>query len=168
VRGVGMSRGAIRQLMISDAGNTTLRSLDELATFFDREIEVLLTPQSILAEFSTIASALKVERDGFPSWKIHFLDLVDEFRRTLDPRLILLPPHEKLNPRLRALLASIVRDLTMQSGMSTPAWATRKYFLEKPWFVSEMNSLKASALVESPLAYRANNIFVHNNFLSRA
>jgi hypothetical protein len=38
----------------------------------------------------------------------------------------------------------------------------------KPWFVSEVNSLYAMALFDSPLAFRNNNIFVLENFLNRA
>jgi hypothetical protein len=36
-----------------------------------------------------------------------------------------------------------------------------------PWFVSGMESLKAIALVESPLPFRLRKIFVLENFLSR-
>jgi hypothetical protein len=40
--------------------------------------------------------------------------------------------------------------------------------LSEPWFVSGMENLKASALLESPLPFRRNNVFVLGNFLSRA
>jgi hypothetical protein len=40
--------------------------------------------------------------------------------------------------------------------------------LPRPWFVAGVENLKATALVESPLPFRRNNVFVLGNFLSRA
>ena len=163
----GLSRSSVRKIGRGD-GNITVESLQLLAAYFDREVHVLISPSSILSDYSSIAAAYKVERDGFDSWKIHFFDFVDEFRRTLDPRLIMLPPHRGLDLKHRALLASIVRELTGEAAMRTPSWALARYFLDEPWFISEVESLKASAILEAPLAYRTNNIFVQENFLSRA
>ncbi len=166
----GLSRGAVRQLLRPEQGNATVGSIAQLANCFEADVEVLLAPkqQEIFSEYSTIAAALKIERDGFDTWKIHLFDLVDEFHRSLDPRLLMLPPHRTFDRALTALLASLVRDLCERNEISTPTWAARGYFLPTPWFVSEMQSLKASALLESPLSYRANNIFVLENFLMRA
>ena len=52
--------------------------------------------------------------------------------------------------------------------MDAPAWAAGCHFLPEPWFVSGVESLKATALVEAPLAFRRNNVFVLGNFMSRA
>jgi len=52
--------------------------------------------------------------------------------------------------------------------MHAPDWAQKDHCLPEPWFVAEMESLKASALVESPAYYKKNNIFVLENFLKRA
>jgi hypothetical protein len=110
---------------------------------------------------------MKIERDGFTSWKVHMMDFVDEFRRSLDGRLIILPPVATLDKRLQALLASTVAHLCNEVGMDAPAWALKSHFLETPWFLADMNSLKATALLESPLAFRRNNLFVQQNFLAR-
>jgi len=56
----------------------------------------------------------------------------------------------------------------MELGVESPPWAMRSYYLPEPWFVSEVESLKAMAIQESPLFFRRNNIFVLDNFLSRA
>ena len=165
---LGLSRTTVRSFSQDSDANYTLNSLREAADFFERDVSILVTPKDILPEYSTIAVALMVESDGFESWKIHYFNFVDEFRRSIDPRLILIPPPKKLNIKLRALLASIVRDLAHEAGISTPSWAAKRIFLEQPWFVADINSLKASALLESPLPYRDNNIFVQNNFLKRA
>ena len=165
-RAAGISRGCLRQIL-SRSKDFRISSLLSLSEVFERKIQVLMIPNQVLAECSSIAVALKVESGGFESWKVHFMDLVDEFRRTLDPRLILLPPHSSLDIRLQALLASIVSALCQELNMEIPDWAERRCYLHSPWFVSEMESLKACALSESPLAFRRNNIFVQDNFLSR-
>jgi hypothetical protein len=143
-------------------------SVEKLAAYFERTVEVVLSAQEIFAEYSTVAISYKIERDGFDSWKTHLFDFVDEFRRTADARLVLLPPPASSERRIVALISSVVRALCEEVGVSTPSWALRRHFLASPWFVSSMNSLKASALLEAPLAFRANNIFVHENFLARA
>jgi len=164
----GLSRGAVRQLESPSTGNVTMRSIEQLADLLGRNVEVIISSQEVLSDYSTVASALKIERDGFDSWKIHLFDFVDEFRRTADARLILLPPPSTSDIRISALLASTVRALCEEIAIDPPSWGARRYFLQKPWFVSGMNSLKASAILEAPLPFRANNIFVHDNFLARA
>lgn len=163
-----LSRSAIRALADPAAGNVTVGSVDKLAAVFERDVEVLLSGQELFSEYSTVAIAYKIERDGFDSWKTHLFDFVDEFRRTADARLVLLTPPASSDERIVALLSSVVRALCEELGMSPPGWAARRHFLASPWFVSGMNSLKASALLEAPLPFRSNNIFVHENFLARA
>lgn len=162
-----LSRATIRSAMESNA-NITIKSLQELGAYFNRDVAVVTFNENLQSEYSTIGVAIKVTSDGFDSWKIHFMNLVDEFRRTLNPLLLLLPPPSNLNPKLAALLASIVRELSKETAIDTPTWAKRSYFLDTPWFPAGMESLKATALLESPLSFRANNIFVQENFLSRA
>ncbi len=145
-----------------------MSSIEHLAQVFDRYVEVTVGGPDIFSDYSTVATAFKIELDGFDSWKTHLFDFVDEFRRTADGRLVILPPPSSFDRRITALIASTVRSLCEELEISTPRWATLRYFIATPWFVSGMNSLKASALVESPLHFRANNIFVHSNFLSRA
>ena len=49
-----------------------------------------------------------------------------------------------------------------------PQWTAAVGCLDRPWFVSGFESLKASALVESPVPFRSRNVFVLANFLERA
>jgi hypothetical protein len=62
----------------------------------------------------------------------------------------------------------MVVQLSQEAGVDPPPWALRDHFLDRPWFVAEMDSLRAMALVESPLAFRRNHIFVLGNLLARA
>lgn len=164
----GVSRVTVRGIE-SGSANPTVLSLKRLASALGRALVVMTVPsdREVASEVSTIAVALNTLKDGYDSWPLHFMELVDEYRKNRDPRLLLLPPHRQLELKLKALLASIVCQLCEESGDEPPKWASRLYFLPSPWFVSEAQSLKAFAILESPLAFRRNNIFVTSNFLSR-
>lgn len=163
----GLSHINVRNLERKSQANMTIKSLARAAEALEHEVYIMVVPSDSSSRYSTVAVSLKVQSDGFNSWKGHFMELVDEFRRTLDPRLLLLAPIDSLAPELVALMASIVQDLSLESNIDPPGWATKNYFLETPWFPSQMESLKATALVSSPLCYRRNNIFVQDNFLKR-
>lgn len=162
-----ISRSTLRHIEAHDS-NMSLKSIGLVAEALSLDLYVIASPASCESELSTVGISFKAAQEGFSSWKIHFFNFIDEFRRTLDPRLLLLPPSNTLDVRLQALLASIVRTLCDEAQIDAPSWAKKRYFLTKPWFVSESENLKASALLESPTYFRANNIFVLNNFLDRA
>jgi hypothetical protein len=164
-----LSRTTLRNV---EAGDTTvtLENYIRLSRHFDRTAYLLSVPKepADYSQTSTLGVSMLVQRDGFNSWKTHFFNLVDAFRKDMDPLLILLPPPSSLDEKLKALLGSIVQELCREAQMDSPSWAQKRIFLEKPWFVSEMESLKAFAIQESSIAFRSNNIFVHDNFLKRA
>ena len=164
----GISRFTLRSV---EAGNSsaTLHSYLQVGDSLDRETLLLsVNPNPFFSEYSTLGVCMKVQMGNTESWKQHFFDLVDEFRRTLDPRLLLLPPPSDFEQKPKALLSSIVFELCVEASMDVPKWAEHPTFLEKPWFLSDMENLMAMALLESPLAFRRNNIFVLDNFMRRA
>lgn len=115
--------------------------------------------------------SIRIELDGFGSWKTHLFNFVDAFRssQARDRRaLILEAPIAGLEPRLRALCASVTEALCHEFSMKPPAWCAGIPALEQPWFVAGIENLKAMALVESPAWFRARRIFVLGNFLRRA
>jgi len=68
-----------------------------------------------------------------------------------------------------AYLAATAEELARSYGLLPPAWIgdeTRK--LHRPWFASPLASLRAVLLLESPPGFRARNLFVSQNALSRA
>jgi hypothetical protein len=154
--------------VVAGSSRLELASAVAAAAALNLETSLLVGPRDTCSECSTVAVAYKVLRDGHDTWKIHFMDLVDEFRRGLDPKLLLLPPPAALPLELRALLAGIVVTLADEVQMAAPNWTRKRWTLPRPWFVSGSESLKAMALLESPLAFRRYNIFVTSNFLSRA
>ncbi|MBI1860374.1 MAG: hypothetical protein HYR96_05595 [Deltaproteobacteria bacterium] len=148
--------------------NCTIQSLEAICRGLGRQSVFLAVPEEQCgAESSVIAVSVKILLGGFESWPLHLMEMVDDFRKSLDPRLILLPPHREVDPRIAALLGSTVLALCQEAGVEPPDWALPTRFLPGPWFVSETDSLKAMAILESPWAFRRNNIYVLENFLKR-
>ena len=65
-------------------------------------------------------------------------------------------------------MAATVLELSKELKLRAPLWAKKARPLQTPWFVSGIENLKATALLESPLSFRSKNVFVLNNFLDRA
>ena len=101
-------------------------------------------------------------------WMLHFFNFVDDFRNTKDSKMVEDALIETLDPKFQALLASIVCTLCDELKIKIPAWAFKTQWLKCPWFVSGIENLKAMAISESPIYFRRNNIWVLDNFLSRA
>ena len=104
---------------------------------------------------------------GVRDWT-RFMDCVDECRRqrSVAPLFELLT--KSRISRERALINATARHLCLSEfKVFVPDWAKNYIWLKEPWFVSGVENLKATALIESPAEFRANHIFVLSNFLSR-
>lgn len=112
--------------------------------------------------------SLKIAQDGSESWKGHLMEFVDGFRKRPDQVLISDAPVAAVGPRVLALIGATVETLCAERGIPSPWWSKAVPVLAEPWFVAGSESLKASALVESPAQFRQRNIFVLENFLTRA
>ena len=67
-----------------------------------------------------------------------------------------------------AYLAASAAELSRAQRFTAPIWVddeARK--LHRPWFASSLASLRAVLLLESPPAFRARNLFVSANALTR-
>ena len=72
------------------------------------------------------------------------------------------------NERANAYLAATAEHLAQKNGLKNPAWASEKSrFLSGPFFPCNLESLKASMIVESPSAFRRRLIFVGSDPLYR-
>lgn len=100
------------------------------------------------------------------NWIIIFMNFVDDFRYYKDPAMVK-EPFEFNNEKFDALLASTIEYLCDEMGMDPPEWVGDVKPCTDPWFVSGMESLKAIAIVESPVYFRRRKIFVLENFLAR-
>lgn len=101
------------------------------------------------------------------SWKIWLFNFVDAFRKKGDRAYIDSPPAGGLSPEISALIASTVETLCDELKITPPAWCKTVPSLKNPWFVSEVENLKSTAIAESPLHFRKRNVFVLKNFLAR-
>ena len=69
---------------------------------------------------------------------------------------------------LNAYLASTAEHLAAENNFEPPKWCSDiGRSLRAPWFASDMSSLRALLIHESPPAFRSRNIFVSENVLSR-
>jgi hypothetical protein len=67
-----------------------------------------------------------------------------------------------------AYLAALAEHLALSARIDVPAWTENESkFLTEPFFSGGLESLKATLLVESPLAFRRRLIFISANGLSR-
>ena len=99
-------------------------------------------------------------------WEIHFANFLDDFRRHKSIRAIA-EPLELDDRKLDALLASTAEALCDEAGLVPPSWLAAVPECEQPYFVGEIERLKAISIVESPVRFRIRKIFVLENFLSR-
>lgn len=160
-RRTGMARSYLYRVM-DGSSVPTVDALGKIAGALGYEIELRKMPP----EDSIRDVSLKTIRDG--QWKIHFFNFVDAFRRTRSFRLIEDPPAPDLEERYKALLAAMVWALCDEIGVKPPGWAMLQPALKDPWFVSGIENLKALSIVETPAFFKQKNIFVLDNFLSRA
>lgn len=94
------------------------------------------------------------------------MDLVDDFRYYKDPAMIA-EPFEISDEEKDAVLAGVIETLCDELGLEIPAWVRDVPPCREPLFLSRSESIKAIAIVESPVRLRLRNIFVWDNFLFR-
>lgn len=99
-------------------------------------------------------------------WKLYFYDFVDEFRRQKNFEMIA-EPFELNDEKTDALLASTIEKLCDELKIEIPEWIKKVPSCREPFFVGGIENLKAILIVESPLRFKARNVFVSENFLVR-
>jgi len=99
-------------------------------------------------------------------WRVWLMDFVDDFRYYKNAGMIA-EPFELSDDKIDALLASTIEYLCDELKIETPGWLSEIQPCREPYFVSGIENLKATAIVESPLRFRIRKIFVLENFLSR-
>jgi hypothetical protein len=82
---------------------------------------------------------------------------------------LLSPALDELGRVQDAYLAAVAEELATKFHLSVPRWTSSvSRALREPWFASPLASLRAVLILESPPAFRARNLFVSENALSRA
>lgn len=99
-------------------------------------------------------------------WRIWLMDFVDDFRYYKD-RGMIDTPFALDDNKMDALLASTVESLCDELNIDHPSWLNNVPACDEPYFVSGIENLKASALVQSPVRFKVRQIFVMEDFLTR-
>jgi hypothetical protein len=106
-----------------------------------------------------------------PVWDLG--NLLDDFRQhcaSSEEKLAIVsdPPEPSGENHTDAYLAAMVETLCSEAGLRPPDWtASPGTYLQRPWFASGLQNLKAILLAEAPAAFRRRNLFVSANALQR-
>lgn len=98
---------------------------------------------------------------------VSFFDAVDEIRRTKIFTSLKKIAAKSRRTKEKSIINATARFLSKELKLEYPWWAQTPLFLKTPYFVSGIENLKATALLESDVEFRKNNIFVLANFLNR-
>jgi hypothetical protein len=83
--------------------------------------------------------------------------------------LVAAEPEPTGDPRFDALLAAIAEDLCVRADIAPPRWASGSdRFLDGFWWVSELPSARARALVHAPASCRRRGVMLDRHDLSAA
>jgi hypothetical protein len=100
------------------------------------------------------------------------LQFIDDFQETAPadrPALLRDAPPSTGDVRWDAFLAALAEHLAYHGALPIPRWVDRKSrFLKQWWFPTDLPSVMASALAESPAAFRRRGIFVTEDLFARA
>ncbi|MGI8641764.1 MAG: hypothetical protein ACR2MG_17690 [Pyrinomonadaceae bacterium] len=99
-------------------------------------------------------------------WRVWLMDFVDDFRYYKNAQMIV-EPFVSGDNKIDALLASTTEFLCDELKIEMPEWLNGIPPCGEPFFVSGIENLKATAIVESPLRFRIRKVFVMKDFLSR-
>jgi hypothetical protein len=114
---------------------------------------------------------LAAEGDSFDRCLANFLDgfySAPTSAALLDRPLLLAPQIGEIGRVQDAYLAATADELARRFKLPCPDWTMADgRFLHRPWFASPLAALRAVLILESPIAFRARNLFVSDNALSR-
>ena len=126
-----------------------------------------MRPKS-LAEVAQLAG----DGDSFDRCLANFLDgfyAMPAAGALLESPVLLGPRMGDVGRVQDAYLAAAAEELARRFALPLPAWTgAPERGLHRPWFASPLGSLRAVLLLESPAGFRARNLFVSENALSRA
>ena len=122
----------------------------------------------------TLAEVAQLTLNG-DSFDRSLANFLDEFYATPNAAALtntpaLLAPHFGDIGRVQdAYLAATAEELARRFSLPQPDWtAGEARQLHRPWFATPLAALRTVLLLESPPAFRARNLFVSENALSRA
>jgi hypothetical protein len=125
-----------------------------------------MRPKS-LAEVAELAA----EGDSFDRCLYNFLDgfyYAPSAEALLAQPPSLSPKKGEIGRVQDAYLAATAEELARSYNFPLPRWTeAEERKLHRPWFASDLASLRAVLILESPAGFRSRNLFVSENALSR-
>lgn len=118
----------------------------------------------------TAAECLAFARANAPHYQRFINAFVDEFRRATNEEKLQLVDDPIPRPgSLEGLVAAVVSALCREAGIPAPVWV-ESVGSPEPFFAfpAEGYALRVRLMVESPPPFRIRNVFVPENYLSRA
>jgi transcriptional regulator with XRE-family HTH domain len=123
----------------------------------------------------SLAALARVARRHLPDQEVMLrlcLQFIDDYREA-EPAaragLLRAAPGSTGDERWDAFLAGLAEHLAYHDGLRIPRWTQRgDRFLKRWWFLSDLPSVMASALAESPAAFRRRGVFVTEDLFARA
>jgi hypothetical protein len=121
----------------------------------------------------TLAEVAELSLRG-DSFDLSLAEFLDDFRAAPSGEALnatpslLAPRFGELGRVQDAYLAATVEELAREFALPVPAWTDgEERRLRRPWFASPLAALRAILLLESPAGFRARNLFVSENALTR-
>lgn len=165
----GTSQSAIAAYE-AGAREPTLPVLDRMISASGHRLGLGLEVDPRLFRLTDLATRIRATSDHERRMRLVF-----EFLRSANEdghRLLLLVAREPEltgDERFDALLAAIAEDLCVRAGIGPPGWVYgRDRFLNGFWWVSDLPSARARALVHAPASYRRRGVLVDRHDLSAA
>lgn len=106
------------------------------------------------------------------SFELAARELLDELALLRDDeqrrRAIVEEPRPTGDPRHDAYLGALGEHFALRFGIDRPPWVTRpQRFLDRFWFCSDVPGFRATAIAQSPAAFRRRGIFIAAGALKR-
>jgi hypothetical protein len=122
-----------------------------------------------LADLARVARRQAADEETMLRLCLQFIDDFREADAQVRASLLEATPGSTGDPRWDAFLGALAEHLAYHCDLPVPRWTGRKgRFLRRWWFLSDLPSVKAAALAESPAAFRRRGVFVTEDLFARA
>jgi hypothetical protein len=118
----------------------------------------------------TVLEFIKTATGDAERYQLYVNEFIDTFRHaSQQERLAMVANGPAVDGRLEGLISAVASALCRETSTAAPEWV-RTIRSPEPFFVLPAKSyeMRVRLLLESPPPFRARNVFVPENYLSRA